>query len=316
MQTIKLDNHLKYERLIRMRFSAILFLSLFGFKTLLAQELNCTVQVLSPQLVTTDKRVFDALRTSIMEFMNNRKWTKDIYQSHERIECSILINVSEQVSTTEFRGSIQVQSRRPIYQTSYNSVLFNFNDDNFQFKYTEFQPMEFNENSHISNLTSVLAYYAYIILGLDYDSYELMGGTPYFQLAQKIMTNAQSASEAGWKSFESTKNRYWLISNILDKPFIPLREVTYEYHRLGLDVLTKNLEQGRTTIIKSLKKLQALHQSRPLSFNMRVFFNAKSDEVVDIFSEAYGSEKQEVLAILGEIDPGNNNKYQKINENN
>lgn len=290
-----------------------LFILTFFFTfSLAAQELNCSVQVLAPQLVTTEKRILDAMQTSVMEFMNNTKWTKDIFQSNERIECSILINISSAISSNEFSGSIQVQSRRPIYKSSYNSVLLNYNDEQFQFKYSEFQQLEFNENAHITNLTSVLAYYAYIILGLDYDSYSLYGGTPYFQKAQRIMINAQNAAEGGWKSFESTKNRYWLVENLLDKPFVPLREAMYTYHRLGLDIMVDKKDEGRAQILKTLESLRALHESRPLSFNMQLFFNAKSDEVVNIFKEAIGSEKTQAVSVLGAIDPGNNNKYQKI----
>lgn len=279
---------------------------------LFAQELNCSVQVLSQQVQGTDKRVFETLRTSIFEFMNNTKWTKDAFQNDERIECSILINVSERISTDEFRTTIQVQSRRPVFKTSYNTVLCNYNDNEFQFRYLEYQPLEFSENTSSSNLTSVLAYYAYMIIGMDYDSFSLNGGTRYFQKAQTIVNNAQNLPEKGWKAYEGNKNRYWLVENMLDPVFAPLRECVYQYHLTGLDVMAENKETGREAITRSIELLQKVHSSKPASFNMQVFFNAKADELVNIFSQAFPEEKSKVVNILNEIDPANTTKYQKI----
>ncbi len=292
-----------------------LIIILLSSASLLSQELNCTVEIqVSPKLVIVDKRIFESLKTAIVEFMNNTKWTKDVYQNTERIECSLLINVNEQISSNEFDASIQVQSRRPVYKSSYPTILLNYNDEKFRFRYLESQQLEFNENTHLSNLTSVLGYYAYIILGLDYDSFAQNGGTPYYQKAQRVMINAQNAPEDGWKSFESNKNRYWLVENLLDKPFVPLREALYNYHRLGLDIMADRPDEGRAVILKTLESLKTLQASRPASFNMQLFFNAKADEVINIFKGAIGSEKVEVISILGLLDPGNNNKYAKINE--
>lgn len=296
----------------------LIFIIIFLSTTsLFSQELNCSVDIQpQPKLVIVDKRIFESLKTSIAEFMNNTKWTKDVYQNTERIECSILINVADQLSSNEFSGSIQIISKRPVYKSMYKSTMLNINDEKFQFKYLESQQLEFNENSHVSNLTSVLAYYAYIILGIDYDSFALNGGTPYFQKAQRIMINAQSAAEEGWRSSEGPKNRYWLVENFLDKPFIPLREAIYDYHRSGLDIMSDKPEEGRASILKTLENLKTLHNSRPASFNMQVFFNAKCDEVINIFKGGIGSEKSQVISIVGILDPGNNNKYAKINDSN
>lgn len=278
----------------------------------LAQELNCEVQVLSPQIQGTNKRVFDVLRTNIVEFMNNRKWTNDIYKNNERIDCSILINITKQIGVDEFEATIQVQSRRPVFKASYNSLLFNFNDNDFHFKYLENQPLDFTDNTYTSNLTSILSYYAYLIIGMDYDSFSVKGGTPYLQKCLAVVNNAQGSSETGWKAFDGTKNRYWVINNMLDATFIPLREAMYKYHRLGLDVMATDKEGARKAILESLEGLKEIHSIKPLSFSMQVFFNAKADELINIFSGATPEEKTKVLDIVNLIDPTNSNKYQKI----
>ncbi len=291
----------------------IILLSIFS-KLIISQELNCQVQVVSQQIQGTEKRVFDVLETAIFEFMNNRKWTNDAFKIEERIDCSILINLTDRLAVDEFKGTIKIQSRRPIFKTSYNSVLLNYNDVDFQFKYLESQALDFNETTFTSNLTSVLAYYAYVIIGLDYDSYELNGGTTYLQKALAIVNNAQSAGEKGWKAFDSNKNRYWYINNMMDASFISMRECTYNYHRKGLDVMVDNKEAGRAVIAESLQSLRAVHQIKPLSFSMQVFFNAKSEEVINIFSGAFTDEKAKIVSLLNEIDPTNSIKYTKISQ--
>lgn len=289
----------------------LLLITSFSF----AQELNCKVQVLSQQIQGTDKRVFTTLQTAIFEFMNNKKWTNDQFKLDERIDCSILINVTERPSTDQFIATIQVQSRRPVYKSSYNSVLLNYNDNDFQFTYLENQPLEFNENQFTTNLTSVLGFYAYLIIGMDYDTFSMNGGTTYLQKAQNIVNQAQNTSEPGWRAFESNKNRYWLINNMLDAPFINIRECMYNYHRKGLDEMVSNKEGGRANILEALESLRKVHQARPLSFAMQVFFNAKSDEIINIFSGAFSDEKSKVVTLLNDIDPTNSNKYQKIMAN-
>ncbi|MDQ3191823.1 MAG: DUF4835 family protein [Bacteroidota bacterium] len=280
-----------------------------------AQELNCTVQVLSQQVQGTENRVFQTLETGIFEFMNNTKWTTDAFTMDERIECSIMINVTERVSNDEFKATISIQSRRPIYKTSYNSVMLNYSDNDFTFRYLEYQPLEFSINSFNSNLTSVLAYYAYIIIGLDYDSFSLQGGTPYFQKAQTIVANAQGtggSEELGWKAHLSIKNRYWYVENMINLTFEPIRSANYIIHRKALDKMTENMEDSRKEVIDALETLKTVHKIKPTSYNMQVFFNAKADEMVNIFAKAMPSDKQKAVQILSEIDPGNLSKYQKI----
>lgn len=291
----------------------VVFLLVISSLTIKAQELRCNIQVVSSQIQGTNKQVFQTLQSELFEFMNNRTWTSHSFDTQERIECTMLINLQEH-SGDEFKGSIQIQSRRPIYNSSYNSPLFNFKDNNFKFQYVEFEPLEFNLNEHKSSLTSVLAYYAYIVIGLDYDSFSLYGGEEFFNKAQQIVNNAQNAPEKGWKAYESRKNRYWLIENILNDEYKKLRQFNYQYHRHGLDIMNKDVTKGREQIAEDLKILQKLYRQKPdpFMFLFDLFVGMKSDEFVNVFSESYQSEADRVFNILTEIDPARADKYTKI----
>ncbi len=291
-------------------FSILLFS--FCANSLLAQELNCQVSILTPQIQASDKTIYDKLQTDLREFMNNRKWTTDEFLNQERIECSIVITISERLSTDEFTASIQVSSRRPVYHSSYNSTMFNHQDKDFSFKYVQDQTIEFDEGNVRSNLTAVLAYYAYIILGFDYDSFSPLGGTPYFTKAQDIANNAQNLPERGWKAFESSRNRYWAIENIQNISFRPLRETIYTYHRLALDKFEENFSDARAIMTESLKSLRKVYQDKPNSFLMQLFFTAKADEIVNIYTAAQQTEKTDLVPVLSQIDPANALKYQGI----
>ena len=299
----------------RKRINSLLSLFLFLGSFVSAQELNCQITVSSQQVQGTDaKRIFDNLQKQCFEFVNNTRWTKDNFNTNERIECSMFINITERLSNDDYKATIQVQSRRPVFKASYNSPIFNYNDQNFVFKYIEQQPFDFNVNGWTNNLTSVLAYYAYVILALDYDSFSNQGGNEYWQKAQQIVNNAQGASDAGsgWKAFDGNKNRYWLIENITNPMFNPIRDLYFKYHRKGLDIMVDKTEEGRAAILESINGLRDLHKNRPGSFNMQVLFNAKCDEIVNIFSQATPQEKQTVSETLNLIDPANQNKYNKI----
>ncbi len=278
-----------------------------------SQELNCMVQVLSPTIQgTTEKKIFETLQQSITEFMNNTRWTTDQFKPEERIVCNLTITINEKLSSDEFKASMQVQSSRTIFKTSYPSLVFNHNDVDFQFRYLEYQPMEFSKTSHLSNLTSVLAFYAYMIIGIDYDTYSMEGGTEFFQAAQTIVNNCQNVPEKGWKGYENQKNRYWLVGNMMDAVFKPIRECNYRYHRLGFDIMQQDVPGGRTVVADALQLLKKLHQDKPLSFAMQVYFQAKADELVSLFKESFPDEKTKVVNLLNEIDPGNGIKWQKI----
>lgn len=294
----------------------ILFFFLIGYQFTFSQELNCQVSVVSPQIQgTTEKQIFEQLQKAIFEFMNNTKWTKDNFTTAERIDCSVLINVTQKLDVDVYKGTIQIQSRRPIYKSSYFSPLVSYIDENFTFKFQQFQQLEFNLNTFTDNITSVLAFYAYVILANDYDSFSNLGGTDYFQKAQLIVSNAQGASEMGWKSFEGNKNRYWIVENALQPVFQPIREYMYKYHRAGLDIMYEKAEQGRTEILKSIDLLLNVYRNRPASFPMELFFDAKSDEIVNIFSKGTPEEKSKLIEILTTVDPANSNKYFKIQGN-
>ena len=297
------------------KYCALFFLVL-NLASLRAQELNCQVSIVSTQVQgTTEKQIFDQLQKSIYDFMNNTKWTKDLYTSSERIDCSVLINVTTKTSADEYSGTIQVQSRRPIYKSSYSSPLVNYIDDKFSFKYQQFQQLEFNLNTFQNNLTSVLAFYAYVVIANDYDSFSNLGGTEYFKQAQLIVSNAQSASELGWKSFETNKNRYWITENALQPVFQPIRECMYKYHRLGLDIMYEKPDEGRKEFLKSTDLLVAVYKNRPATYIMELFFNAKADEIVNIFSKGLPDEKTKVVETLTTVDPANTTKWYKIQAN-
>ncbi len=281
-----------------------------------SQELNCNVQITAQKIQGSNRQVFETMQRQIYEFMNNTVWTNHVYSYAERIDCNILINLTEQLSADEFRGTIQIQLRRPVYNTTYNTTLLNFIDNNFQFRYVEFQPLEFDPSTHRSNLVSVLAYYTYIILGFDYDSFALEGGTEFFQMAEKIVTNAQNAPEAGWKPYDGSRNRnrYWLSKNILNKEYEGVRQFIYEYDINGLDRMESRLAEARTSIVESLRLIQDVYRRKPDPFMylVQVVMESKSDELVNIFSEAFPEEKSRVIQILTEIDPSNKTKYEKI----
>ena len=301
-----------------MHLKRLLIIAIFLMPTiLLAQELKCNIQINSQKIPGTNRTVYQTLQTAIYEFMNNTAWTNHVYNIDERIECNILINLNDQIGSDEYKGTIQIQSRRPVFNTSYNTTTLNFLDNNLDFRYLEFTKLEFSENTFQSNLTSVLAYYAYIILGIDYDTYSYMGGTEYFQKAEKILNNAQNAVELGWKAYEGNrKNRYWMIENILNEKYRPIREVYYRYHRLGLDIMNEKVIEGRAEIAECMVSIQKVFRDKPdpYLFYMQLFFDAKNDELVNLFSESFPTEKTRVVNILTEIDNANASKYKVIME--
>lgn len=284
------------------------------------QELNCNVQISAQRIQGSNRQVFETMQRDIYEFMNNTVWTNHVYSYAERIDCNILINLNEQLSADEFKGTIQIQLRRPVFNTTYNSTMLNFIDNNFQFRYVEFQPLEFDPNTHRSNLVSVLAYYSYIILGFDYDSFSLLGGTEFFQIAEKIVTNAQNAPEPGWKPYDGSRNRnrYWLVKNILDKQYEEVRQFLYEYNINGMDKMESKVAESRISMVESLKLLQTVYRRKPdpYMYYLIIVLEARSDELINIYSAAFPEEKSRVIQILTEIDPANKSKYEKINSAN
>ena len=290
----------------------LILLLFFSYTGLIGQELICTVQVASPRIEGTDRRVFESMQTAIFEFVNNRNWTNYAFQAEERIECSILITIDERISVDEFKGKINLILRRPTYNAAYNSPLFNYVDNDFQFQYIEFQSLDYAENTYTSNLTSVLAYYINIFLGLDFDSFSLYGGTPFFEAAQTIVNTAQASAYSGWKAYESTHNRYWLVENLLNPAYQPLRKFLYEYHRNGLDIMHEKAAEGRSHISRNLDLLRLTYNEHPGLFLLQLLVEAKRDEFINLYSEGANTEKTNAINIFSEIDPANSVKYQEI----
>lgn len=289
----------------------IIALGLLIVSSMNAQELNCNIQINSDQISGSNKSVFNTLQKSVSEFVNNRRWTEMTYTNIERIECSMNI-IIKKVEQDVFTAEIQVQSRRPVFNTNYNSTLFNFKDNNFTFDYKEFDQLEMNENTITSNLTAVLAYYAYIIIGYDMDSYTRLGGTPYFQAAESIVNAAQAADLVGWKAFESSRNRYALVNNLTDEAFKKYRNYFYEYHRLGLDEMSINMTNARAKIAAGLPVLREANRARPSAVVISSFIDAKSDELINIFSKATEKEKKDAVEILSDVNPTQIDRYEKI----
>lgn len=288
----------------------------FGFcfiQQLHAQDLNARVQILSPKIQSANKRVLDVLQTTISDFLNSRKWSTDEFKPQERIDCTLIITITDwDGSSPNFKAEAQLLASRPVYNTAYNSTLINITDKEFDFYYAEGQAVEFTEQNYSGNLSSLLAFYAYVVLGLDYDSFSKLGGTPYFIKAQNIVSNAQNASYIGWKGFENLRNRYWLIENLNNKSFLPIREGYYTYHRLGLDELAENPITGRNAVLNLLPKLQDADRLKQGAMLTQLFFTAKADELVNTLLGATPSDKVKAYQLLIQLDPANASKYEAL----
>jgi hypothetical protein len=290
-------------------------LSIAPVTAALAQELRCNVTVNASKIQGTNKSVFNTLQTSLNDFMNGTKWTNHTFSEEERIDCSFFITVDE-YGGTRCAASLQVQARRPVYGTSYQTIMLNHVDEDFTFDYIEFDHLDFDLRTFKSNLTSMMAFYAYLILGIDYDSFALKGGTPFFENAQTITTNAQRENYPGWNPYENAnrKNRYWIIENILSNLYSYERNAYYKYHRMGLDRMTESPAEGRKQILLALADVKRSFESQSEISTpyLRLFFDAKSDELINTFLEAPQSDRAEAYKLLKETDTFNPNKYLKI----
>lgn len=281
-----------------------------------AQELKCNVTVNSDQIQGSNKEVYDNLKQNITEFLNTTRWTGLTFQEKEKIDCSMLIVVNA-VAGNVYTCELTVQSRRPVYNTAYSSTLVNMKDQNFTFTYEEFGRLEYQRGQFTTNLSMMLAYYAYLIIGFDMDSYSKKGGQPYFQECENIVTVSQSASieeteMKGWKAFDSNRNRYALTNNLMDEAFGRFREYIYEYHRLGLDQMEKNVTNGRARIAEKISVLRDANKARPATYVINTFLDAKADELVNIFEQGTPEEKQLVYETLMAIDPTRQTLYERI----
>ncbi|MBS1559530.1 MAG: DUF4835 family protein [Bacteroidetes bacterium] len=277
----------------------------------LAQELNCKVTINADQIQTSDRSVFKDMERSFAAFLNSRKWTNDVFKNYERINCTLFVNISQMPSIGNFIASAQIVAARPVYNTNYETVLLNFADREFEFEYIESQPMEYNDNTYINNLTSMLAYYAYTILAIDYDSFSEMGGTPYVQKMLQVVNNAQSSIHPGWVALSNNRSRYALVDNMNNPQMADLRKNTYKYHRLALDAFDKNPDQGRDQILDVLKTVKKVWNTFPTAVLIVTFFDSKANELTNIFSDGNLSVRREAYDILSQLDP-KRNIYQKI----
>ena len=287
-------------------------LSTFAFN----QELNCQVSIIPApglQIGPVEKEIMTELEASIFDFMNNTRWTGDVFEIEERMNCQILITISEMPSAQTFNGKIQVQSSRPVFNSSYNTVLFNYEDSDFAFNYLRNSALLFSIDQYRDNLTSVLAFYAYMVLAYDYDSFELKGGSKYFNKAQLIANQAKNSGDPGWSASAGKRmNRYWMVDNALQSVFEPIRTVYYNYHRLGFDIMYDDMVNGRKVVLESLQQLDKVQRARPGSLNLQIFLTSKSAELINLFSQAEVSEKNAAVSVLKKLDPSNSSKYQEI----
>jgi hypothetical protein len=281
-----------------------------------AQTIRCNVTLNTQKVQSTNRALFETLKTEIDNFLNSYAWTNHTYQQFERIECNFIITLNEQQNESDFKGTLQVQAQRPVYGSIYNSPTINTIDNDFEFSYKENEILDFSENMHSSNLTSILAYWVYIVLGIDYDTFSLNGGAEWFSKAEHIAQNAQSEPKPGWSSSSgmNRRNRYWLTENILGNKYTRERNAYYIYHRLGLDVMGEKPAEGRKQVMLALQEMQKIYQEKPDNalYFYNIFFDTKAAEIVNIFSEATPAEKQAAYQLLSTINNANDQDYKKL----
>ena len=293
----------------------VLLLFLFSMASTNAQELNVSVKINIQKLQTVDPKVFATLETTINEFLNSQKWTNDIFEPEERINCNFLLTIQEELSPTSFKADLAIQSSRPVFGSDYETPILNHIDRDVTFAYEQYQPVIFSRNTYNDNLSAVLSFYVYVILGLDYDSYALYGGEEHLRAAQEILNNVpQSAAAAnpGWQSLDANRNRFWIIENLLSPRVRDYRQAMYDYHRQSLDIMENDTNTGRAILIDALEKVRKVNQSYPNSMVVQMFANAKSTELVEIFKRGTIQEKNRFIQIMTKVDAPNAGKYRGV----
>ncbi len=290
----------------------IVSLLILSKNTINAQELNCSVIIISDQVQISDKTVFEDLKQTIFEFMNNTQWTNDDFDINERIECNLQLNITEVANKTNYKATLQITSSRPVFNSDYNSTLLNTLDKDISFSYAENTRLIFIEGQYKSELSSILAFYANLIIGLDFDSYGKLGGTKYLVNAQDITSVAQSSGGTGWKSSDGNDSRYFLVYDYMNPQFEPFRGLVYSYHRKGLDIMYNNLDEGKQTILTSLQSIQEVYKFNPSSFFTRVFFQAKYQELISMFLSTDITTRQTITKMLSKYDPTHIKDYDKL----
>lgn len=280
--------------------------------TLSSQELNCVVFINDAEVGVSNRKIYETMQNAIFEYMNNTKWTNIVYQAHERINCSMTINILEVVEANLFRGSLQLQVSRPVFNATYSTSILNFNDNDISFSYEEFQPLVYNENNFDSNLVSILTYYAYTILGYQADTFGYKGGENFFTLAENVVNVAQQGGASGWNRVDGDYTRYSLNENLLSPVYVQYRKTMYEYHRLGLDRMVDNTREAKETISNAIQGLEQIYNNRPNNILIRVFFDTKSDEIEDIFSDGPRIDTSGLREVLSKIYPSFDEKWKNI----
>jgi hypothetical protein len=298
----------------------LLIAFLLGVQTVDAQELQARFTVVANRVSNqVDKKTFQTLQTALTNFVNNRKWTADVYQPQEKIRCNFLLTIEQELGNNQYKGSLTVQAARPTYNTSYLSPIINFLDNEVTFKYVEFQPIEFNENrvqgsdASIANLPAVIAFYANLIIGMDYASFSLRGGDPYFQKAQNIVNNAPEGGQiSGWKPFDGLRNRFKLIEGLVDNRFALMHDAIYSYYRTGMDNFFEKEKEARVGVLNALNYLNTINRENPNSMIIQFFFQGKSNELLKVFSKADGDIKTQARDLLVKLDVTNTNVYKDL----
>ena len=301
------------------RGSLFFFLVIATNEIVVSQELQARLSVNASQVGTQiDKKVFQTLQTALTNFLNNRKWTTENFQPNEKIACNFLITIRQSVADNVFKATLVVQAARPIFNASYQSALINFQDESFTFKYVEYQPIEFNENRVsgsdplVSNLSATLAYYVYMILGLDFDSYSLRGGDSYFQKAQLVVNNAPEGRDIeGWRAFDGIRNRYWLMENLTNNRYTLIHDAFYSYYRLGMDLMYENEDESRSAIMNTINLINTLNNDIPNSMIVQFFFQGRANEIIKVLKKADPDTKNRARDILSKIDISNSNLYKQ-----
>jgi hypothetical protein len=304
-----------------MRKNYLLLLLILGLAKpyLQAQELQANITVLANRLPSSvDHKIFQTLQSALHDFLNNRKWSNESFQNNEKIACNFLLNISSSGDNNTFQASLTIQAGRPVFNSSYQSPLINFEDASFGFRYVEYQPLDFNENRvqgtepFAANLTAEFAYYVYLILGLNFDSYALRGGDPYYQKALNIVNNAPDSRDiTGWKPFDGVRNRYWLIENLTNSKYTLIHDAYYSYYRSGLDQMYDKEAEGRTAILNTLNMLNTVNSETPNTMFMQFFFQGRAGELSKIFQKSAPDEKSRALDLLTRLDISNINKYKQ-----
>src|SRR5687768_4813466 len=298
-----------------LKYAIIILLFVFYYPSL-AQELSCNVTINATQITTSDRGIFRDMETAIEQFLNSRKWSNDAYKIHEKINCNMLITITKMPAIGSFSATVQIQAARPVYNTNYSSLIFNFADRDWEFEYIESLPLEYNDNTYTSNLTSMLALYAYIILGIDADTFSELGGTTLFQRAMTVVNNAQQSARPGWQSIGSNnRSRYWIVENYNNPQMVDLRKSVYSYHRLALDTFDQDPDKSRKIILDGLKDVKKVRDINPNAILVVSFLDAKSKELANIFSSGNIQIRREAYDIVIAIDPSNVSTYDKMIQN-